>query len=189
MDRRQYLKGIVSVFSIAGVALYSIPFIRSLKIGPWRAGDFDLEIDTSNLTPDKPIITEWFGTPITIIRRTSAEIEELAASNEGLLDPYSESSQQPTEAQNIYRSIKPDVLVYVPLCTHLGCKVSKIAKGDPSMSLRKNWPGGFNCPCHGSDFDMAGRVYKNMPAPLNLAIPPHKYTSEHKILLSLKLIT
>lgn len=187
MKRRQYLKRIVSVFALFGVAFSAIPFVRSLKIGPWRASDFDLEIDISNLKPDKPIITEWFGTPIAIFRRTASELEDLANTNGNLADPHSEASEQPLEAVNIFRSIKPEIMVLVPLCTHLGCNVSQIEKGTQSMP--KDWAGGFQCPCHGSNFDMAGRVYKNMPAPTNLTIPPHKYISDSKILLSLTLLS
>lgn len=187
MNRRQHLKRIVSAFALFGVVFSAIPFIRSLKMGPWRAHDFDLEIDISKLTPEQPVIADWFGTPIAIFRRTNSELEELANINGNLSDPHSEASDQPLETVNTFRSIKPEIMVLVPLCTHLGCKVNQIEKGTPSMP--KSWAGGFQCPCHGSNFDMAGRVYKHMPAPTNLKIPPHKYISENKILFSLTLLS
>lgn len=187
MNRRHHLKRIVSAFALFGVAFSAVPFIRSFKPGPWGASDFDLEVDISKLKPEKPIITDWFGTPIAIFRRTSSELEQLTSKNENLADPYSAESKQPFEAVNIFRSIKPEIMVLVPQCTHLGCQVKQIEKDNPAMV--KNWAGGFQCPCHGSNFDMAGRVYKSMPAPTNLTIPPHKYISEDKILFSLTLLS
>jgi len=186
MNRRQYLRWVVSILTLIGAAFTSVPFLRSLNVGAWRAKDFDLEIDVSMLTKDKPIDTEWFGTPIKIVLRTSAELKKLATSSSNLLDPESLSSVQPTDAKNTFRSIKPEILVFIPLCTHLGCKVKQIEAGAKNMV--QGWEGGFQCPCHGSNFDLAGRVYKNMPAPVNLKIPPYKYTEENKILLSLTLL-
>lgn len=186
MNRRRHLKLAVSILALIGAAFASVPFLRSLNVGSWRAKDFDLEVDVSRLTTDEPINIEWLGVPIRIVLRTSAELENLAASDDNLLDPESLSSVQPTDAKNIFRSIKPEILVFVPLCTHLGCKVNHIEAGAKNMI--QGWEGGFQCPCHGSNFDLAGRVYKNMPAPANLKIPPYKYIEENKILLSLTLI-
>jgi ubiquinol-cytochrome c reductase iron-sulfur subunit len=186
MNRRQHLKWAVSTLTLIGAAITSIPFLRSLNVGAWRAKDFDLEIDISTLTTDKPIDIEWFGTPIRIVLRTSEDLKKLSNPSSNLLDPESLSSVQPTDAKNSFRSIKPEILVFVPLCTHLGCKVNQIEAGAKNMVL--GWEGGFHCPCHGSNFDLAGRVHKGMPAPINLKIPPYKYTEEHKILFSLTLL-
>jgi ubiquinol-cytochrome c reductase iron-sulfur subunit len=124
---------------------------------------------------------EWRWRPVWILKRTPDMLKRLPAAEPLLSDPKSEvSSQQPEYAQNATRSIEPEVLVTVALCTHLGCIPSYYPEPD---SLQAGWPGGFYCPCHGSKFDLAGRVYRGSPAPTNLVIPPHQYLSASTILV------
>jgi len=138
------------------------------------------------LKPGEKITVEWRGKPVWIIKRTPEQIAALATDEGDLADPKSErkpSELTPEYARNQGRSIKPELFVAVGICTHLGCSPSdKFAPG-AQPSLPDSWPGGFLCPCHGSTFDMAGRVFKNKPAPDNLEIPPHMYLSETKLLI------
>ena len=142
-------------------------------------------MDISNLQPGEKVIVEWRGKPVWILRRTPEMLESLKQTDAEVADPKSERKAYPTPAyaQNEWRSRKPEFLVVVGICTHLGCSpVDKFQTG-PQPSLPDNWEGGFFCPCHGSTFDLAGRVFKNKPAPDNLEVPPYKFLSETKILV------
>ncbi len=151
-----------------------------------KAAGAPVEIDISKLAPGEVATAEWRGNPVWILKRTPEMLESLKVTDERVLDPHSSTSWQlpmPEYAKNDLRSIKPEVLVVVGICSHLGC--SPIAKFDPGAqpSLPDDWAGGFLCPCHGSTFDLAGRVYPNKPANKNLDVPPHKYLSDTRLLI------
>ena len=169
----------------AAAALY--PFIDSFEPSERaKAAGAAVEIDITGMKPDEMRTIEWRGKPVWVIRRTEAQLAELPQNDSNLADPESKRNQDaltPPYARNEWRSIKPEYLVVVGICTHLGCSPSAKFDSGPQPSLPNNWPGGFLCPCHGSTFDMAGRVYKNKPAPDNLEVPPHMYLSDTKILI------
>ncbi|MBT8525769.1 ubiquinol-cytochrome c reductase iron-sulfur subunit [Polynucleobacter paneuropaeus] len=185
-DRRQWLIATSAVGGVgAAAALY--PFIDSFEPSERaKAAGAAVEIDITGMKPDEMRTIEWRGKPVWVIRRTEAQLAELPQNDSNLADPESKRNQDaltPPYARNEWRSIKPEYLVVVGICTHLGCSPSAKFDSGPQPSLPNNWPGGFLCPCHGSTFDMAGRVYKNKPAPDNLEVPPHMYLSDTKILI------
>ncbi|MCW5605390.1 MAG: ubiquinol-cytochrome c reductase iron-sulfur subunit [Burkholderiales bacterium] len=147
-----------------------------------KAAGAPVEVDIGNLAPGELRTVEWRGKPVWIVKRTQ-EMLDTVKKNAGLVaDPESKKPMQPPYAKNEFRSIKPDVLVVVGICTHLGCSpVDKFKAGAEPFDA--NWQGGFYCPCHGSLFDLAGRVYKNRPAPDNLEVPPHTFLSDTRILI------
>jgi ubiquinol-cytochrome c reductase iron-sulfur subunit len=145
-----------------------------------RAAGAPVAADISDLEPGKQKIVEWRGKPVWIVRRSRQMLENLAKVDAKLSDPNSKRPNQPPYAANETRSIKPEFLVVIGICTHLGCSpTDKFAVGE----LGPDWEGGFFCPCHGSKFDLAGRVYQNMPAPDNLVVPPYRYVSDTSILI------
>ena len=185
-DRRNWLIATSAVGGVgAAAALY--PFIDSFEPSERaKAAGAAVEIDITGMKPDEMRTIEWRGKPVWVIRRTEAQLAELPQNDSNLVDPESKRNQDaltPPYARNEWRSIKPEYLVVVGICTHLGCSPSSKFDSGPQPSLPNNWPGGFLCPCHGSTFDMAGRVYKNKPAPDNLEVPPHMYLSDTKILI------
>ena len=185
-DRRNWLIATSAVGGVgAAAALY--PFIDSFEPSERaKAAGAAVEIDITGMKPDEMRTIEWRGKPVWVIRRTEAQLAELPQNDSSLADPESKRNQDaltPPYARNEWRSIKPEYLVVVGICTHLGCSPSAKFDSGPQPSLPNNWPGGFLCPCHGSTFDMAGRVYKNKPAPDNLEVPPHMYLSDTKILI------
>jgi ubiquinol-cytochrome c reductase iron-sulfur subunit len=127
----------------------------------------------------------WRGKPVWVIRRSEQMLNDLGTLRQVLADPDSEITQQPPYAQNKFRSIRPDILVVLGVCTHLGCAPTKNFQRGASSGLSEDWLGGFFCPCHGSKFDLAGRVYKNVPAPTNLEVPPHSFLSDSRILIGI----
>ena len=141
-----------------------------------------MEIDVSRIEPGQLITAEWQGKPIWVLNRTDAQQKELPALDGELVDPKSEVEHQPAYAQNELRSIKPNIFVAIGICTHLGCSPTFRPDVAPA-DLGPQWKGGFFCPCHGSKFDLAGRVYKGVPAPTNLVVPPYKYLSDAVILV------
>ncbi len=173
--------------AVAGVATVgvAIPLVASFSPSERAlASGAAVEADISDLAPGAMKTVEWRGKPVWIVRRTEETLADLATLDERLVDPRSEvKSQQPAYAQNASRSIKPEYLVAVGICTHLGCSPSAVAKGTANPGVGQDWKGGFFCPCHGSTFDSAGRVFKNKPAPTNLEIPPHKYLSDSRLLI------
>ncbi|MDZ4055997.1 MAG: ubiquinol-cytochrome c reductase iron-sulfur subunit [Polynucleobacter sp.] len=185
-DRRKWLIATSAVGGVGGAAaLY--PFVGSFEPSARaKAAGAAVEVDISGMKPDEMRTVEWRGKPVWVIRRTPEQVAELAKLDGELADPNSlrdPAVYTPPYAQNGYRSNKPEYLVVVGICTHLGCSPSPKIQAGPQPSLPNDWPGGFFCPCHGSTFDLAGRVYKNKPAPDNLEVPPHMYLSDTKILI------
>ncbi len=159
------------------------PFVLSLMPSERaKAAGAPVEVDISAIEPGTMISIEWQGKPVWIVRRTKEMLDLLAKHDGDLADPSSSVPQQPEYCNNATRSIKPEVLVVLGVCTHLGCSPNFRPEVSPA-DLGAQWPGGWFCPCHGSRFDLAARVFKGVPAPTNLIIPPHKYLSETKILV------
>jgi ubiquinol-cytochrome c reductase iron-sulfur subunit len=180
--RRKTLIGLTAAAGGVATAGAAIPFLASL--GPSeraKAAGAPVEFPLTTLKPAELQTVEWRGRPVWILRRTPEMLKRLPTAEPSLSDPTSSvSSQQPEYAQNATRSIEPEVLVTVALCTHLGCIPSYYPEPN---SLQPDWPGGFYCPCHGSKFDLAGRVYRGSPAPTNLVVPPHRYLSPRTLLI------
>ena len=178
---RRYLLIGTSAVSAVGMVGAAIPFVRAWNPSARaRALGAPVKVDISRLEEGELLgpIPAWRGQPIFIVKRTAEAIASLEANFEMLADPDSDvESQQPDYARNRYRSIRREIGVFVGLCTHLGCSPQYLAQLEPGK-LDSSWIGGFFCPCHGSKFDLAGRVAKNLPAPLNLIVPPHSYESE-----------
>jgi ubiquinol-cytochrome c reductase iron-sulfur subunit len=170
----------------AGVVATAVPFVASLAPSERaKAAGGPVEVDLSDIPPGGMKTVEWRGKPVWVVRRTPEMLAALQGHDGELVDPQSQQPQQPAYATNTARAIKPEVFVAIGICTHLGCSPTDVPKGSANPSLPADWPGGFFCPCHGSTFDGAGRVFKNKPAPTNLEIPPHHYASETKILIGL----
>nr|WP_145548982.1 ubiquinol-cytochrome c reductase iron-sulfur subunit [Variovorax boronicumulans] len=172
--------------AVGGVAT-AVPFVSTFQPSERaKAAGAAVEVDISALKPGEKVTVEWRGKPVWIIKRTPEQLAELPKLDGQLADPKSlrkPSELTPEYARNEVRSIKPEVLVVVGICTHLGCSpVDKFTRG-PQPSLPDNWEGGFLCPCHGSTFDLAGRVFANKPAPDNLEVPPHMYLSDTRLLI------
>jgi len=170
-----------------GAGAVAVPFVSSLSPSVRaKAAGAAVQADISRLKPGEKMTVEWRGKPVWIIKRTPEQIAELPKLDSKLADPKSErhpDEYTPPYAMNEHRSIKPEIMVVVGICTHLGCSPSDKFTTGPQPSLPDDWEGGFLCPCHGSTFDMAGRVYKNKPAPDNLPVPPHMYLSDDLILI------
>ena len=172
--------------AVGGVAT-AVPFVSTFQPSEKaKAAGAAVEVDISGLKPGEKITVEWRGKPVWIVKRTPEQLAELPKLDAQLADPKSErkpAELTPEYARNEWRSIKPEVFVAVGICTHLGCSPTEKFAPGPQPSLPDDWKGGFLCPCHGSTFDMAGRVFKNKPAPDNLEVPPHMYLSETKLLI------
>lgn len=180
-QRRRFLLKTTSILGGLGALCALTPFVASwMPSAKALADGAPVRVDLSKLEPGQQVTVAWRGKPVWIIRRTSDMLKHLDHDQALLRDPDSLVVQQPPYAQNKYRSIKPDYLVLVGICTHLGCS----PKYKPfEKELGPDWPGGFYCPCHGSSFDLAGRVFKNVPAPINLEVPPYRYLDEHTIVI------
>ncbi len=159
------------------------PFVSSLLPSERaKAAGAPVEVEIDKLAAGDMMIVEWRGKPVWILHRTPEMLAALKKAEPFLADPASEERQQPDYATNEYRSRKPELLVAIGICTHLGCSPSKAFEaGDPALGA--DWPGGFLCPCHGSTFDFAGRVFKNKPAPTNLEVPPHTFLSDARLVI------
>lgn len=182
VERRRWLT-LTSMASAAAATATAVPFVSSFAPSERaKAAGASVEVDISSLAPGELKVVEWRGKPVWIMHRTPEQLAELEQIP-GLADPASNRSDQPDYAKNTQRSIKPEVLVAVGICTHLGCSPVNVAKGSANPSVPADWPGGFFCPCHGSTFDLAGRVFLNKPAPTNLEIPPHFYLDDSKLLI------
>ena len=172
--------------AVGGVAA-AVPFVSSFQPSEKaKAAGAAVEVDISSLQEGEKITVEWRGKPVWIVKRSKAQLEELPALDPLLADPDSlrnPAEFTPSYAQNVHRSIKPEILVAVGICPHLGCSPSDKFVPGPQPSLPDNWKGGFLCPCHGSTFDLAGRVFKNKPSPDNLPVPPYMYLSDTKLLI------
>ncbi len=182
LEKRNFLIASSSV-GVLGCAAAAVPFVLSMTPSERaKAAGAPVEVDVSKIAAGSMITVEWRGKPVWIINRTNEMTDELPKHNDQLIDPDCEvTSQQPGYCKNKDRSIKSNLAVVVGICTHLGCSPS--AKLQPKGDMGDNWSGGFFCPCHGSKFDLAGRVFKGSPAPVNLVVPPHKYLTENTLLI------
>jgi ubiquinol-cytochrome c reductase iron-sulfur subunit len=182
-ERRKIMLMTAAVASL-GTAATMVPFVSSFAPSERaKAMGSSVEADLADIAPGSVKTVEWRGKPVWIMRRTPEMLAGLARLDEKLVDPTSKQEQQPGYAQNPHRSIQPEYFVAVGICTHLGCSPTVTPAESTNPSVGNDWHGGFFCPCHGSTFDLAGRVYKNKPAPTNLEIPPHKYLSANRILI------
>ena len=185
-SKRTWLIATGCAGAVGGVAT-AVPFVSTFQPSEKaKAAGAAVEVDISELKPGERVTVEWRGKPVWIIRRTPEQLAELPKLDPQLADP--ESKRKPDEftpeyARNGHRSIKPEILVAVGICPHLGCSPTEKYVPGPQPSLPDDWKGGFLCPCHGSTFDMAGRVFKNKPSPDNLEIPPHMYLSDTRLLI------
>ena len=170
-----------------GAAFTAVPFVSSFAPSERaKAAGAPVEVDISALKPGEKMTVEWRGKPVWIVKRTPEQVAALPKNDGELADPQSKRKPDeltPAYARNEARSIKPELLVVVGICTHLGCSPTEKFVAGPQPSLPDDWKGGFLCPCHGSTFDMAGRVFKNKPAPDNLEVPPHKYLTDTRLLI------
>jgi ubiquinol-cytochrome c reductase iron-sulfur subunit len=170
----------------AGAAAVAVPFVSSFSPSERaKAAGASIEVDISAIPAGQKITVEWRGKPVWIMKRTPEQLASLDKTDPELADPKSERTAYPTPAyaKNQHRSIKPEVFVGVGICTHLGCSPGEKLTPGAQPSLPDNWQGGFLCACHGSTFDVAGRVFKNKPAPDNLEVPPHMYLSDTMLLI------
>jgi ubiquinol-cytochrome c reductase iron-sulfur subunit len=185
-SRRTWVTIACAAGGVGGVAT-AVPFVSTFQPSERaRAAGAAVEADISALKDGEMMTVEWRGKPVWILRRTPEQVAALKSVDAELADPNSERKPDeltPEYARNTHRSIKPEYLVAVGICSHLGCSPTAKLQSGAQPSLPDNWHGGFLCPCHGSTFDMAGRVFKNKPAPDNLEVPPHMYLSETKLLI------
>jgi len=180
-NRRRFLTAATAAAGGVGAAFAAVPFIASFQPSArTRAVGAPIEVDISKLEPGQMMTDQWRGKPIWIVRRSEEALQELEELRGRLRDPDSEQDQQPEYAANPYRSVEPEYFVVIGLCTHLGCSPSYLPE---EGELSADWPGGFFCPCHGSKFDLAGRVFKGVPAPTNLVVPPYHYRSDSVIVV------
>lgn len=181
IKRRQVLAGATGVVGAVGAAFVAVPFLGSWQPSEKaKAAGAPVDADISGLQPGQMMTLNWRGKPVWIVRRTPEMLERLASLDEVVRDPNSNESIQPEYCQNPLRSLNPEFLVVVGICTHLGCApLYRPAINSPDMSA--GWRGGFFCPCHGSSFDLAGRVFRSVPAPTNLEIPPYMFLTETQV--------
>ena len=183
LSRRHFLMAATALTGGVGIAATAVPFVASFRPSARaQALGAPVEVDVSKMEPGALISVEWRGRAIMILRRTDVMLDKLAEVQGELADPASEASLQPVYATNDHRSIRPEFLIVEGVCTHLGCAPTPRFDVAPA-DLGADWPGGFYCPCHGSKFDLAGRVYRGVPAPTNLSIPPHRYLTEGILLI------
>ena len=181
--RRHFLTAAATVVGGAGVLATAVPFVSTLSpSAKTKAIGGPVEVDIAGLKPGERKTVKWRGKPVWILRRSEESVEDLSGMTDILRDPESEVDQQPAYAKNEHRSVNPEYLVVVGLCTHLGCSPNYLAR-DEENDFGADWKGGFFCPCHGSKFDLAGRVFKGVPAPANLVVPKYQFISETKILI------
>jgi ubiquinol-cytochrome c reductase iron-sulfur subunit len=181
--KRKFL--IAATTAVGGVAAagVAVPLVMSmLPSARAKAAGAPVEVDISKIEPGMLLTVEWRGKPVWIVNRTKEMLDLLGKHEDQLADAKSDMPQQPDYCKNATRSIKPELLVAVGICTHLGCSPT-FRKDVGAADLGGDWPGGFFCPCHGSRFDLAARVFKGVPAPTNLVIPPHQYVSDAKLLI------
>jgi ubiquinol-cytochrome c reductase iron-sulfur subunit len=181
--RRHFLTVATIATGAVGAAFVAVPFLASWKPSARaKAMGAPVEVDVSKLEPGAMLKVEWRGKAIFVVNRTPQMLEEIKGHDTRLRDPDSKESEQPGFAKNPARALKPEYLVLVGVCTHLGCApLDKFTPGDVTVSA--DWPGGFFCPCHGSKFDLSGRVFKDVPAPTNLPVPPYRFVSDTRILI------
>jgi ubiquinol-cytochrome c reductase iron-sulfur subunit len=185
--RRTWVAIACGAGAVGGVAT-AVPFVASFQPSERaRAAGAPVEVDISDLKPGEKKTVEWRGKPVWIVRRTPEMLASLKKTDDLVADPQSKRKPDEVtpmeETRNEWRSIKPEILVVVGICSHLGCSPTDKFSPGPQPSLPDDWQGGFLCPCHGSTFDLAGRVFKNKPAPDNLEVPPYTFLSENKLLI------
>lgn len=181
--RRHFLTAAATVVGGAGVIATAIPFVSTLSpSAKTKAVGGPIEVDISGLKLGERMVEKWRGKPVWILRRSEESLADLSGMTDILRDPESEVEQQPEYAKNEHRSVNPEYLVVIGLCTHLGCSPNYLARNEAN-DFGADWKGGFFCPCHGSKFDLAGRVYKGVPAPANLVVPKYQFISKSKILI------
>ncbi len=181
--RRRFLVGATSVVGAVGAVGAAVPFIGSWNpSAKAKAAGAPVKLDLGKLEPGQMVVTEWRGKPVFVVYRTQRMLDLVQGETAVLADPDSSESEQPDYAEGPYRAIKPEFLVVLGVCTHLGCSPKYRPEVAPA-DLGSAWQGGFFCPCHGSRFDLSGRVYKGVPAPTNLTVPPYTYLSDNVILI------
>ena len=181
--RRRFLTTAATIVGGVGVAATAVPFISTMTpSAKTKAIGGPVEVDISELKPGQRLTVKWQGKPVWIIRRDEKILSDIESLDSEVRDPDSDIDQQPQYAKNEYRSIKPEYLVVIGLCTHLGCSPNYFTAED-QQDLGPDWKGGFFCPCHGSRFDLAGRVYKGVPAPANLVVPPYRFVTDSRIII------
>ena len=182
-SKRQFLTTALTVVGAVGTGYLAVPFISQMQPSARAmAAGAPVEVDISRIEPGQLIRVAWRGKPVWVLSRTPEVLEILEKDTAKLADPNSKDSDQPDDTSNSYRSIRPEIFIAVGLCTHLGCSPTfrpEIAPND----LGDDWKGGFFCPCHGSGFDLAGRVFKSVPAPTNLVVPPYRYITDTQIII------
>ena len=181
-DRRLWIAA-TTVAGGAGLIASAVPFVASLAPSERvRALGAPVEVELQGIQPGEIRTVAWRGKPVFVLRRTPDMLESLARHDDLLADPLSRRSEQPATMRSVARSVRPELGVMEAVCTHLGCIPSfRPTPGAPDIGA--SWPGGFYCPCHGSKFDFAGRVFKNMPAPTNLTVPPYRFVSDSTLLI------
>jgi ubiquinol-cytochrome c reductase iron-sulfur subunit len=182
LSRRKFLTGATIAAGAVGAVFAAVPFIESWRPSERaRALGAPTELDISKIEPGQMAITTWRRSPIYVVRRTPDMVERLKGHDAALKDPTSDRSDQPPYAKNLLRSRNPELLVLIGTCTHLGCLPKQRFAADGEMG--PSWPGGFFCPCHGSRFDLAGRVFEGSPASVNLRIPPYEFPNARTLLV------
>ncbi len=184
-SRRTWIAITCGAGAIGGAAV-AVPFVSTFTPSERaKAAGAPVQVDISAVKPGEKLTVEWRGKPVWIVRRTPEQLESLKKTDAQVADPNSDRKQYPTPdyAKNQHRSIKPEVFVGVGICSHLGCSPSDRFQTGSQPSLPDDWAGGFLCPCHGSTFDLAGRVFKSKPAPDNLEVPPHMYLSDTVLII------
>ena len=186
LSRRHFLTAATAVTGGVGLAAAAVPFVASFRPSARaQALGAPVEVDISKVEAGAMIKVEWRGRVIMIVHRTAEMLGGLGDIDSVLADPSSVESEQPTFADNEYRSLKPEILVVEGVCTHLACAPTPRFEVGPA-DLGADWPGGFYCPCHGSKFDLAGRVYSGVPAPTNLRVPPYSFVTESTVLIGVE---
>jgi ubiquinol-cytochrome c reductase iron-sulfur subunit len=181
LKKRAFLTRASQTLGAVAVCGAAVPLVKYLTPGQEaKMSSMPVEFDLTDLSPGDQRTVLWRGKPIWVIRRTLDQVSILDKANPNLSDPNSDIEQQPSYAKNPYRSLRPDILVLVGLCTHLGC--APTFRPEPK-AIDEQWPGGFFCSCHGSKFDLAGRVYKGVPAPTNLEVPPYYFKNDQVLVI------
>lgn len=181
--RRRFLIGATSVVGGVGVIGAAVPFVASWNpSAKAKAAGAPVKASIGKLEPGQRMTVEWRGKPVWVIRRTQEMLDNIEKLGDDLRDPESKDPQQPEYIKGVFRSSKPEFAIIVGICTHLGCSPQFIPEVKP-QEFDENWVGGFFCPCHGSRFDLAGRVFKGVPAPKNLEIPPYRYLDDQTVVI------
>ena len=182
-SKRRFLVAATSVAGGVATGAVAVPFVASMMPSERaKAAGAPVEVDVGSLEPGQMMVVEWRGKPVWIVRRSKEMLAAVKASDDKVADPASKRSEQPQYATNEFRARNPEYLVVVGICTHLGCSPVDRFQAQPEP-FDSEWKGGFYCPCHGSLFDLAGRVYKNKPAPDNLPVPPYVFDGDTKIVI------